>query len=552
MKKRNALISVSDKENIVSFAKRLKALDFNIIASGGTAKLLEENGVKVKGTASVINEYAREILKKNNIKITPEIEHSLGGAILDHRVVTLSREIHGGILARKDHLEELSKLMIPWIDLVCVDFYPFEKTIAKPGITMYEAIEQDDVGGPTMAHSTAKGALEGRIIICEPKDRERVLKLLEESPEHDLTDEEKNNLASKADFIVSKYCMRVSNYRSQDNLVGIFGEKVASCRYGENAHQTPAALYSTNSNDPLALDQFKVVEGMDPSYNNYCDIYRMTQAITHIAAAFLKNNMKVPLIAIGVKHGNPCGTAIGTSSSTVVKKMMGGDPLSIFGGLVMTNFPIDEKIATHFSGKMLDGIIAPSFTKGAIELLKRKGNKCRFVVNAELLKLKIESIDTAPYFRYVRGGFLKQPNYTFILDLNSPDVKQYGKVSKKQKEDMLLAWAIGSTSNSNTISIVKNGQLIGNGVGQQDRVGAAKLAIERAKRSKHDLKGAIAFSDSFFPFPDAPAVLIKAGIKGILTTSGSVKDGLTIDLCKKKGVGLVMVPDSLARGFFGH
>ncbi len=552
MPKRNALISVSDKENIVEFAKRLVALDFNIIASGGTAKILEANGVKVTSTAKVINVYARDLLKKNKIKITPEIEHALGGAILDHRVVTLSREIHGGILARKDHLEELSKLMIPWIDLVCVDFYPFEKTITKPGITMYEAIEQDDVGGPTMIHSAAKGAQEGRIVIGDPKDRELVLTLMEQSADKDLTVEKKNELASKADYIVSKYCMMVSTYRSSKNFVGIFGEKVATCKYGENAHQTPAALYSNGSSDPLALDQFKVIEGVLPSYNNYCDIYRMTQIATHIAGAFDKNNKKVPLMAIGVKHGNPCGTAIGTNPKQVLKKMMSGDPLSIFGGLVMTNFPIDDKLVGELSGKMLDGIIAPSFTNDAIEKLKRKGNKCRFVVNKELLKLNIKSIDTAPYFRYVRGGFLEQPNYAFILDLKAPKMKQYGKMSISQKNDLLLAWAIGSTSNSNTISIVKNGQLIGNGVGQQDRVGAAKLAIERAKRSKHILKGASAFSDSFFPFPDAPQVLIKAGITSILTTSGSVKDDLTIELCKKTKTGLYMIPDSLARGFFGH
>ncbi|MES2223496.1 MAG: hypothetical protein V4469_01025 [Patescibacteria group bacterium] len=552
MTKRNALISVSDKENIVEFAKRLIALDFNVIASGGTAKLLESSGVRVTSTAEVINIYARDILKKNNIKITPEIEHSLGGAILDHRVVTLSREIHGGILARKDHMEELSKLMIPWIDLVCVDFYPFEKTIAKPGITMYEAIEQDDVGGPTMIHSAAKGAQEGRIVISDPKDRDIVLALLEQSSDHDLTQEKKNELASKADYIVSRYCMMVSTYRSDRNFVGMFGEKVAACKYGENAHQTPAALYSNGSNDPLALDQFVVVEGMLPSYNNYCDIYRMTQIATHIAGAFDKNTKKVPFMAIGVKHGNPCGTAIGTNPKQVLKKMMSGDPLSIFGGLVMTNFPIDEKLVSELSGRMLDGIIAPAFSNDAIEKLKRKGNKCRFVVNKELSKLSIKSIDTAPYFRYVRGGFLEQPNYTFVIDLKAPEIKQYGKISQSQKNDLLLAWAIGSTSNSNTISIVKNGQLIGNGVGQQDRVGAAKLALERAKRSKHTLAGASAFSDSFFPFPDAPEVLIKAGIKTILSTSGSVKDDLTITLCQKKGTGLIMIPDSLGRGFFGH
>lgn len=551
MKKRNALLSVSDKEKIVPFAKRLIALDFNIIASGGTAKLLKENGVKVTSTADIINQYGRELLKKNKIKLTPEVENALGGAILDHRVVTLSREIHGGLLARKDHIEELRKLLIPWIDLVCVDFYPFEKTIAKPGITIEEAVEQDDVGGPTMAHSGAKGAQEGRIIICDPKDREPILKLLEKSNNHDLEQSKKNELAAKADYVVSKYCMAVSTYRSQRKFVGIFGEKIAEFK-GENGPQSPANLYTSDILDPLSLDKFIVIEGMAPSYNNYCDIARMTDTITHIAATFDKNNKKVPFIAVGVKHGNSCGASVDAKETNAIKKMMEGDPLSIFGGLVMVNFPVDEKAVEFFAGKMLDGIIAPSFTKEAIEKLRRKGDRCRFVVNKALSKLSLKSIDTSIRFRYVRGGFLMQPNYTFVLDLKAPKMKKYGKITPREMNDMLLAWAIGCTSNSNTIAIVKNGKLLGNGVGQQDRVGAAKLAVERALRGGHDIKGAIAFSDSFFPFPDGPEVLINAGIKGILTTSGSVKDNLTIELCQKKGVSLLMIPDSIGRAFFGH
>jgi len=555
IKKRNALISVSDKENIVSFAKRLAALDFNIIASGGTAKLLKESGVKVTSTADIINKYAKDLLKKNKIKLSAEIENALGGAILDHRVVTLSREIHGGILARKDHMEELEKLLIPWIDLVCVDFYPFEKTIAKPGITMAEAVEQDDVGGPTMAHSAAKGAQEGRIIICDPNDRERVLKLLEKSADHDLPEAKKNELAAKADFVVSKYCMAVSTYRSERNLMGIFGEKIAEFK-GENGHQSPAHLYTSGTSDPLALDKFMVIEGMAPSYNNYCDLARMTQAITHIAAGFDKNKKKVPFIAIGVKHGNPCGTGIDASETKAetkaLQKMMEGDSLAIFGGLIMLNFEVNEKTVEFLSGKMLDGIIAPSFSKEAIAKLRRKGDRCRFIVNKALSKLNLKSLDANPHFRYVRGGFLIQPNYTFVPDFKSEDMKIYGKITEEQKNDMLLAWAIGCTSNSNTISLVKNGKLLGNGVGQQDRVGAANLAIARAERAKHDLKGSVAYSDSFFPFPDGPEKLINAGVKTIFTTSGSVKDNLTIDLCKEKGVALVMIPDSIGRGFFGH
>ncbi len=201
---------------------------------------------------------------------------------------------------------------------------------------------------------------------------------------------------------------------------------------------------------------------------------------------------------------------------------------------------------------MLDGIVAPSFSDGARERLRRKGDKCRFIANPALGTLGKNSLDTALRTRYVRGGFLRQPNYTYVLDLASAELAKHGAASEIQENDMLLAWAIGSTSNSNTIALVKDGKLIGNGVGQQDRVGAANLAIARATRSEHDLAGSAAYSDSFFPFPDAPQVLIDAGITSILSTSGSKNDQLSIDLAKERNAALYLIPDSTGRGFFGH
>jgi phosphoribosylaminoimidazolecarboxamide formyltransferase/IMP cyclohydrolase len=218
----------------------------------------------------------------------------------------------------------------------------------------------------------------------------------------------------------------------------------------------------------------------------------------------------------------------------------------------MTNFELDETLCEAIVGKMLDGVIAPAITPGAIAMLRRRGDKCRFIVNPALGKMA-NGLDVAPRLRQVRGGFLMQPNYTFTPDFEEGlMLKKFGEATDQQEVDMALAWAIGSTSNSNTITLVKNGQLIGNGVGQQDRVGAANLVVERARRSNHDIAGAVAYSDSFFPFPDGPQVLIDAGVKAIFTTSGSVKDQLTIDLCAKHGVVLYMVPDPIGRGFFGH
>ena len=184
--------------------------------------------------------------------------------------------------------------------------------------------------------------------------------------------------------------------------------------------------------------------------------------------------------------------------------------------------------------------------------MKRAKDRCRFVVNPALSKLTKNSLDQSPRFVSVRGGYLEQPNYTFIMNLESLDMKKSGDATGQQKYDLILAWGVGATSNSNTITLVKNGQLIGNGVGQQDRVEAADLAIRRAKGAGHEVKGAVAYSDSFFPFPDGPETLIAAGVEAILTSSGSIKDGETENVCQKNNVPLFMIPDAIGRGFYAH
>ena len=536
MKKRTALLSVYDKTGIVEFAKGLKALpdqEWEILASGGTAKALTEAGVEVTDTGSIV-----------------------GGPILGHRVVTLSREIHAGLLA-KDNTEdraELESLKIRFIDLVCCDLYPLKAEIAKTGSTMESVVEQTDIGGPTMIRSGAKA---GRIVVCDPADRTKVVEWLAAG------EPEKENfvqmLHAKAEYVIADYVLTSAKYHGDGMYEGLVGTKIADCKYGENAYQTPARVYTNSSTDTLAIDKFTLVAGGAPSYNNWCDLDRMLQTATHIAAGFDTNYNKVPKIALAVKHGNTCGAAVGEDAVEVLQKMIMGDPRAIFGGLVMTNFPIDDQLAEVLlsynmeSGRrILDGIIAPSFTDGAVEHLKRKGDKCRFMANAALLSLNKDSIDTAPRMRAARGGFLMQPNYTFVLDLKSADLAKNGAASEQEERDMLLAKAISDTSNSNTISLVKNGQLIGNGVGQQDRVGAANLALMRAQGSNHDANGAVASSDSFFPFPDAPETLINAGVKAILSTSGSVNDGKAVDVCKAANVPLYLIPDTQARGFFGH
>lgn len=538
MNAKTALISVYHKDGITEFTSELVKLGFTIYASGGTAKHLSNAGIKVLDVASLVG----------------------GGPILGHRVVTLSREVHAGLLARniQEDWDELARLSIPHFDLVCVDLYPLQAEITKPDATLAKVIEQTDIGGPTLIRSAAKGQ---RIVICDPKDRQKVVEWLK-SPDTDNVFTEQ--LAAKGEYTISRYCMTSAEYRSHSDYTGMSGRLVARCKYGENAHQTPAALFSSETDDPLALDKFVVVEGTPPSYNNYCDLDRLLQTTTHIAAGLTANFSVLDRIAIGAKHGNACGCGVHKSDIRAIQTMMMGDPIAIFGGLVMTNFPITAENAESLSGKMLDGVFAPDITPAAKDMLRRKGDKCRFVVNPALRNLGIQSLDTVKRFRYVRGGFLQQPNYTFIPDFRKEihrfleETPRYeytvygGKLTRDQIRDLLMTWAIGSTSNSNTITLARNGMLIGNGVGQQDRVGAAKLAIERAKRSGHDIYGSVAYSDSFFPFPDGPETLINAGVSAILTSSGSVKDQLTIDLCKKRGIILCMIPDQVCRGFFGH
>ncbi|MFA6486427.1 MAG: hypothetical protein WCT40_03605 [Candidatus Magasanikbacteria bacterium] len=535
-----ALLSVYNKKGIVEFARELVGLGWTIWSSGGTENILRADNIPVVDVATIVGE-----------------------PILGHRVVTLSRELHAALLSRdtdEDHAE-LKRIGVERIDLVCCDLYPLQAEIARVGSTVQSVIEQTDIGGPTMIRSAAKG---GRIVIADAGDRGRVIQWLKDGEQD--SENFKRALTAKAEKIIAEYCLASAEFHSDKKITGLIGTEVLPNKYGENAWQTPAALFSSHTADPLALDKFIVVDGDAPSYNNILDMHRLLQTVTHIAAGWHASSGRVPLIAVGGKHGNACGAAVGDYPEQVIGKMIMGDSIAIFGGFVMVNFAVDEKVARALrhhgmtekndkgdvKKRLLDGVIAPSFTPEAIEELGRKGGKCRMIANPALDSLTSDSLDRAPMIRPVRGGFLAQPNYTHILKLDAPEIDIVGAISPEQKNDLILAWAIGCTSNSNTISIVKNGQLLANAVGQQDRVMSAWLAGQRARRSGHDLTGAVAYSDSFFPFTDAPAVLIDAGIRVIFASSGSVGDESVKKLCADRDVTLVMYPDKLGRGFFGH
>jgi phosphoribosylaminoimidazolecarboxamide formyltransferase/IMP cyclohydrolase len=549
-----ALLSVYDKTGIVDFARGLIELGWQVYASGGTAKAISAAGISVTDLSELVG----------------------GGAILGHRVVTFSREVSAGLLADKDSAEdmaEMAELKLPIIDLVCVDMYPLEEAIAKPGVTKADVVQQTDMGGPTTLRAAAKGH---RIVLSHAEQRQPVLEWLRAGKPNESTF--LDSLAARAEYEVARYVLASARYLGGTDISGFAARLNTPTKYGENPQQAEAAFYSDNrvAADPLGLDKFEHVQGMERSYVNMTDIDRLLQTVTHIAAGFERNFGSVPSVAVGVKHGTACGAAVGETLVEAVEKMLTGDTRAIFGGVVMINGAIDEAVAQTLmhhaidsdKPRLLDGVIGASVTKEALELLSR--NKLRVVVNPALANLNEASLDGNRRVRPVRGGTLEQPNYVFVQDLSAEYTQQHGELTEQQKRDMILAWAVGATSNSNTITLVKDNQLIGNGVGQQDRVGAGQLALTRttielpkleeqgdkllltSALDKQKLAGAAAYSDSFFPFPDGPQLLADAGIKAILTSSGSIGDEAVIKALADSGVSLAMVPDKIGRGFYMH
>ncbi len=533
-----ALLSVDNKDKTSEFAAAsgllVTDLGFELIGSKGTVEFLGNYGVPCMNVSGVTG-------------MDP---------IMEHLVATLFPHIHGALLCKPKpaHLADLRDLGMRPISLFYGTLYPQEETIKEFGHDLEAVLDKTDMGGVALMRSCAKGFPNDRTVICDPADLERVLAWLKAGkPDRQ---EFQRALAAKAFSQASQYNQLTADYLSYGKHKAMYGEKVADCAYGENAWQTPAALYSCGTEDPLAVDKFELVQGSAPSYNNWCDVDRLLQTITHIAAAMQNTPRATGCgIAIGCKHGNACGVAVDNirMPNNILSRMIGGDPRALFGGLVMTNFVMDEERAETLltfqmadgQRRLLDGIIAPDFTAGACQLLRRKKDKCRLLKNPALANLTASTLDRQPRYRMVRGGFLKQPNYDFIPTLPS-------SCGAFESINALLAWAIGSTSNSNTITLVKNCMLIGNGTGQQDRVTACEVALLRARNAGHDVKDAVAYSDSFFPFTDGPQMLIDAGITTILTSSGSMNDDAVRQLCQKYGVALVMVPDKEARGFFGH
>lgn len=542
-----ALISVTQKQGIVEFARELVTLGFRIMSTGGTAKVLKAEGIEVIMVESIVGK-------------------ELGGDL----VKTLSREISSGLLLpdTEETHEELKKMNAPFIDLVCVDLYKLDEAIAA-GADRATVIKNTDVGGPNMLHAGAKGR---RIVVSDPQDRNRVIDWLKAG--RPLEDEFVGALCAKADWVAGRHLVASATYHGEGAYLSVTVEHVQTLRYGENAHQAPARLYrKTGEQHPLSIINFAQVMGELPSFINLSDIDRLRETVQRIYLGYRANEIAMwPYIAVAGKHGNLCGGAAVGTSVEAIQKALDGDPISVFGGTIMVNFEVGEaeaQIIRHYNvedgpdgqptKRVVDNVVAPSFTPDALALLKRAHGKCRLFVNPALAldRKKVEGIDEnfkLPGGTVVRdflGGMIEQPRSQYVLDFADPRMECSGFLEEYIR-DLVLAWAIGSSSNSNTITVVKGGMLLANGVGQQNRMFAACLVRMIAGKLGHDLKYAVAYSDSFFPFPDGPMELVEAGIKFIFASRGSRRDEEVKNAITSRGVGFATLPDAVCRGFYGH
>lgn len=498
-----ALISVSDKRGVVNFAQGLQELGYEIISTGGTAKTLQEAGVKV----------------------TPVAELTGFPEILDGRVKTLHPMIHGGILARntENHLQQLADLGIKPIDLVVVNLYPFKETIAKEGVSLEEAIENIDIGGPTMVRAAAKN-YERVTVVVNPERYTEVLGQLSHNGAVNLTTRQK--LALEAFSHTASYDQAVSLYLDRQWGGKEFpehwfmeGEKIQKLRYGENPHQK-AAFYGFKGNREGTIAGAEQLQGKELSYNNLVDL----QSAWAIATEFSQ-----PAAAI-IKHTNPCGASIGVDLHEAYVRAYSSDPLSAYGGIVGLNREVDEATAEELSKTFLEAIIAPSFSEEAVSILGKKNN-LRLVVMGNK-----KPIEKEYWIEPVSGGFLVQERDLMKVSAQDLRIVTKKEPTPEQVEELLYAWQIVKHVKSNAIVVTKNKQILGVGAGQMNRVGSAKIALEQAKEK---VRGAVLASDAYFPFSDTIEVAANMGITAIIQPGGSIRDEDVITKANEYGLAMV-------------
>lgn len=500
-----ALISVSDKNGVVEFAKELEALGVEIISTGGTHKKLEESGVKVTGISDVTG--------------FPEC--------LDGRVKTLHPAVHGGILAMRDkpeHMKQLEDLGIETIDIVAINLYPFKETIMKPDVTLAEAIENIDIGGPTMLRSAAKNHKDVAVI-CDPADYAAVVEELK--AEGVVSYDTKYRLALKVfqhtaayDAMISQYLREQIDAPLPDNVTLTF-EKLQDLRYGENPHQK-ATYYKEIQPFEGSLATAEQLHGKELSFNNIND--------TNGAIMALKEFEEPAVVA--VKHANPCGVGCGENIYEAYMKAYECDPTSIFGGIVAANREIDKATAEEISKIFIEIVIAPAFSKEAIEILTQKKNIRLLVVAGLEKKAPAGQID----IKKVSGGLLVQDTDDTLYDEENLKVVTEKAPTEAELRDMKMAMKVVKHIKSNGIVIAKDNGTLGIGPGQMNRIWAAENAIRQAQKP---LEGAVLASDAFFPFSDCVEAAGKAGITAIIQPGGSIRDQESIDKANELGIAMV-------------
>ncbi len=508
-----ALISVSDKTGVVDFARMLHDRGAELVSTGGTAKVLAEAGLPV----------------------TPVDQVTRFPEMLDGRVKTLHPLIHGGLLGRRDkqsHVEAMEQHDIAPIDLICIDLYPFEQTIAKTHVTEAEAIEQIDIGGPAMIRSAAKN-FDFVTVVTNPTQYTLVQGDFE-ATNGKITPELRRDLATAAFTRTAEYDTIISAWMQGEDAassthIRINGQLEQTLRYGENPNQT-AYLYRDPTAKGSNVVTADVVAGKPLSYNNLIDAAAALELVQDLSAYATR-----PAAAI-IKHTNPCGAAFGDTLTDAFQRAWQGDPLAAFGGIVALSGDVDEDLAHQIAHgeKFLEVIIAPSFSNEAKRVLSDRWKNVRLLAVGNDIQL-----DHWQQLRSVVGGFLTQSVRPIVAEVANWELKTGPEPSDSMRNDAAIAWITSAHLKSNAISIVSDSALIGGGMGQVDRVSAANLAIQRAGTALSEANNPVAGSDAFFPFPDGPQLLINAGIKCIVQPGGSVRDQETIDVCEQAGVTLL-------------
>jgi len=519
----NALLSVSDKTGIVEFAKALHALDIKLISTGGTAKLLSEAGLPVQEVAELTG--------------FPEM--------LDGRVKTLHPNVHGGLLARRDdqaHMRSLKEHNIDTIDLLVVNLYPFEATVAKENCKLEDAIENIDIGGPAMVRSAAKNWQDVGVIT----DASQYALVLSELRAHKTLSPQTRFALSVAAFNrISNYDASISNYlsaRLDDGAIGQFpGQlngrftKIQDLRYGENPHQN-AALYKDLDASEGTLVSAIQLQGKELSFNNLADADAAWECVKSLGG----------VACVIVKHANPCGVAVGSKALDAYTRAFSTDPTSAFGGIIAFNCPLDGTTASALSEKFVEVLIATDYSAEALAVLSKKANVRVLKIalptrshNTHTQTLQSFALGTQDLdIKRIGGGLLVQTADTHVLSASDLKIVTKVKPTPAQIEDMLFAWKVAKFVKSNAIVFCANAMTLGVGAGQMSRLDSARIASIKAEHAGLSLKGSVVASDAFFPFRDGLDVVVQAGATCVIQPGGSMRDQEVIDAADEQGVAM--------------